>query len=975
MNAGTPQKFLGPRRDEKTEVTVRPNKFWSPKDDKTEAAIKAQCKEAGVDYDPPSVEEIDEYDRNATYRRRERLRKTCARRKGTPAKLSDERDKDAKRKREQRKNTPTKRSDEDREREAKRKREERQKEKDREEEEARERAIKRAELERSSQTMDEQEEDYGKYLLEIGVTPRVLGKFLAVREIVDITRHIIDYCKIGKVKVSTIITPGVARWHKILDTPANLQPAEGFQDLRVEGYKSISAEVGKNQKKLVHIEDDPATLQSMVLSDGSGICVKAIKCLHPATWEGRLKYLTNLVSVTERDESRVWSLMRGQYDFTVEEVFPRGKLSTPTDEDEGYVICGDSSTCETAWGFGIDQRLLKRFGLISSREICDIISDACASKYAQLLVQFVVSAFPTHDTVEYDSRVIMPNGESYGDFKRKYLQQHCKEEYADAKESSSTYEPNVWAQTELKSRERRDLSLTMQKKWPPPKLRPPNEDPIRKWVVPTSRYLNELVPYYKENHLIRDDRHCVISPFGMLSRRDKDRYPYFKRDSLDRVRIPDKSGERNVASFQVRVEEIFDIENGYIHRIEEGYEQEEPGFFQLTGRGGLPVVAYGDLRGGHHVIYPEEAFDAGYFSDEDEFGLSKTEDDYMFCIKMQTKLGEMSVEDLQALELHINGSKRADLSESSCKSSVDQSSLELFYKWNSISTLTDADCWVKLRVEIDINCIQRELGTTLSSEGLRLEQLSAGQTLVVRFTTISFTMNMLNRGGQLHAIALEDYNKSREGSIRLNTPLGLGIEGPIEGPETVSIIRAGPAISRQRCRTTREEEIDRLLKVSNSPPGKSNSAQLRFGVGQFVDCWVPSRRHNYGFLVNGRVVEHWSRVAPDIAGNPVWGGMVQHLSLRWAPYKVELTDARGMNFYVPLDKDMFIRASPTNSPMYLRHVKYDRETCSKCLDEQRELYWGPLANVDGPFAYLQRKGGWDTGLRRPIDFGLSNDST
>ena len=53
---------------------------------------------------------------------------------------------------------------------------------------------------------------------------------------------------------------------------------------------------------------------------------------------------------------------------------------------------------------------------------------------------------------------------------------------------------------------------------------------------------------------------------------------------------------------------------------------------------------------------------------------------------------------------------------------------------------------------------------------------------------------------------------------------------------------------------------------------------------------------------------------PPGIGDLVWAGMKQNLSLRLAPYKVELTDARGMNFYVPLDKDMFIRASSTPSP-------------------------------------------------------------
>ena len=42
----------------------------------------------------------------------------------------------------------------------------------------------------------------------------------------------------------------------------------------------------------------------------------------------------------------------------------------------------------------------------------------------------------------------------------------------------------------------------------------------------------------------------------------------------------------------------------------------------------------------------------------------------MFSVEMQTKVGEMSVEELQELEIHINGSKRADLSESSASPPV-----------------------------------------------------------------------------------------------------------------------------------------------------------------------------------------------------------------------------------------------------------------------------------------------------------------
>jgi len=76
----------------------------SPRDEKSEATLRALCAEAGVEYDPPSAGEQD--DPTLKAKRRQRLRKKC-----------------------QRKRTPTKRSDEDCEREAKRKRE-RQKEMD-----------------------------------------------------------------------------------------------------------------------------------------------------------------------------------------------------------------------------------------------------------------------------------------------------------------------------------------------------------------------------------------------------------------------------------------------------------------------------------------------------------------------------------------------------------------------------------------------------------------------------------------------------------------------------------------------------------------------------------------------------------------------------------------------------------------------------------------------------------------------------
>ena len=96
--------------------------------------------------------------------------------------------------------------------------------------------------------------------------------------------------------------------------------------------------------------------------------------------------------------------------------------------------------------------------------------------------------------------------------------------------------------------------------------------------------MDKRVPYYNEKGLVEDDRHCVISPFGMLSREEKN-YKQFRTDSLDRVRIPDERGHHNVTSFRVPIEKILDIENGYIHRIREDCERFEPGRFQLTGRG------------------------------------------------------------------------------------------------------------------------------------------------------------------------------------------------------------------------------------------------------------------------------------------------------------------------------------------------------------------------------------------------------
>ena len=150
----------------------------------------------------------------------------------------------------------------------------------------------------------------------------------------------------------------------------------------------------------------------------------------------------------------------------------------------------------------------------------------------------MVSAFPTHDTVEHDSRFVLPNGESYRDFKRKYPQQHCKEEYANAKDPELEY----WkGDGRIDSGSGGHLNLASCKKWPPPRLNLPDKQPIREWVVLTSRDLDEHVPYYNEKGLVEDDRHCVISPFGMLSREEKN-YKQFRTDSLDRVRIPDQWG-------------------------------------------------------------------------------------------------------------------------------------------------------------------------------------------------------------------------------------------------------------------------------------------------------------------------------------------------------------------------------------------------------------------------------------------------
>ncbi|EJK66179.1 hypothetical protein THAOC_12914, partial [Thalassiosira oceanica] len=646
----------------------------SPRDERSEAALRALCAEAGVDYDPPSAGELD--DPTLKNKRRQRLRKKCQRKR---------------------------RSVEELEKDAKRKREERQEEKQRQE-------MKRAARELMRQPLDVQKNEYETNLRSRDITPRVLGNPRMARETVDVTQHIIDELEIGEVTVST---HSVIPFRRCGD-----ESCEGFENLRVvapyedpqdETYKTIR-QVGKNQKKIMHLKNDSAKYNWMEYPEGSGRQLKAIKCLHPAKWKGELKYFSSLVSVTDVSGEWLsfdWKISNddfiktaGNSDFVEKRVFPWKDACTATDEDEGYVICGESDFWgETGW-FGIDQGLLKKFN-ISTRRISEIINwVVCPCKYEQLNKQFVVSAFPTHDSVHVDDRAIMPCGNSYNEVKRKHLQRHHRKEHT-----------SFYAKDENKDKwtERGTfVGVMMELEWPPREFLDNGKSPMVRRAVHAERYLNNLVPIYKEADLICDDRHLIISPVGRISVKNSSQKSGFRENSLDEVIIPDGDGHHNATTTSLRVEDISFIENGYIHYVGEGYEKVEPSYFQVTGTGGLPVFAYGDLRGGRHVIHPPDVFATGYFSDEDELTrISNTEEDYMFCIVMQTKLGEVSVEDLQALELHINGSKRADLSESSCKSSVDESSLNLCYKWNCSDTivrlgLMDEGCWVKLDLEIDI---------------------------------------------------------------------------------------------------------------------------------------------------------------------------------------------------------------------------------------------------------------------------------
>ena len=837
-----------------------PHNPLSPKDEKSEAALRALCAEAGVDYEPPS--EAEQQDPALKTNRRQRLRKRC-----------------------KRKRTPVKRSDEDRAKDAKRKREERQVEKHRQENDAREREIQRAALELMRH-------EYGAFLLARCIAPRLPEK-RATSEIVDITQAIIEDLRFGKVTVST---------HSVIPYEnCGDESCEGFEDLRVEApyendddenYKTIRR-VGVNQKKILHLEQDSAQYHWMKHHFERGrrreeIRIKAIKCLHPARWNGELKYFSNLVSVTDlrdkplrmRASERKEGPLAGHLDFHEHGVFPWKEVCTATDEDEGYVICGYN---ETDW-FGIDQGLLKEFNL-SSRRIAEIITGyVCHCKYEQLEKQFVVSTFPTHDSVDVDDRAIMPCGNSYHDVKRKYLRTHHRKLHDEAM--------HPW------SKPGDPFKLTMTLYWPRRELLSNGYSPMRTMEVDTERYLNSLVPIYENTGLICNDRHFVISPVGRLSVKDWSQKGGFCESSLDEVRIPDSSGHHNATTTSVRAEDITSIENGYIHHIGKGYQKDEPRYFQVTGPGGLPVFAYGDLRGGRHVIHPAGVFATGYFSDEDEFGLSNTEDDYMFSIEMQTKLGGMTAEELQALELHINGSNVvAALTESSCRSSIDQSRLKLCYKWDSLLDVLDEGCWVKLDLEIDISRCESELfGEPSGHEDVSLERLPAGRTLSVNFTTISFTINMMTRGGDLHAIALEDYNKSREGNMVTDKDVD---------PEA----------------TKRNEEVQQPLKISNSPPCEADRAQLRFSVGQYVDCWVSTGEwHSW---VNGRVVEQWSRVA----NRPAWAGWAGRRRARcqhWAPYKVEVSDGTGFHLYVPFDEDDFILASIKISPDRIDYKSYRR---------------------------------------------------
>ena len=83
-----------------------------------------------------------------------------------------------------------------------------------------------------------------------------------------------------------------------------------------------------------------------------------------------------------------------------------------------------------------------------------------------------------------------------------------------------------------------------------------------------------------------------------------------------------------------------------------------------------------------------------------------------------------------------------------------------------------------------------------------------------------------------------------------------------------------------------------------------------------------------------------------------------------APYKVELTDARGMNFYVPLDKDMFIRASSTPSPRYFRHAKNNKAPRAQG-DQGYEMKHGQIELYGKDGVGASNADHW-------IDFGLSN---
>ncbi|EJK47343.1 hypothetical protein THAOC_33943 [Thalassiosira oceanica] len=239
----------------------------------------------------------------------------------------------------------------------------------------------------------------------------------------------------------------------------------------------------------------------------------------------------------------------------------------------------------------------------------------------------------------------------------------------------------------------------------------------------------------------REDRWVHGCWMAQISAEQNLREEGFRENSLDEVSYNSGQGRNAATTTSVRVEDITSFIHRrtatHIHHVGKGYEKVEPSYFQVTGPGGLPVLAYGDLRGGRHVIQPPDVFASGYFSDEDEStGISNKEEDYMFCISRCRQNSERCasrIEDLQTLELHINGSKRADISESSSKSTIDESSLKLCYKWNCSDTihcarlgLMDEGCWVKLDLEIDISYFQSELAP--SSHDDLIERLSTGQT-------------------------------------------------------------------------------------------------------------------------------------------------------------------------------------------------------------------------------------------------------